>query len=160
MNSDPTSLQNLNDIILPAAVSWWPLAPGWYVLAALLLVVLLVWLYRSIRRYRFNRYRRQALIELNQLKQLQPVAAVKGLPELLKRTALAVFPRQQVASLSGKEWSDFLDGTYKGSAFSQGGGLLLEKISCTDAVVAEADSIGLFDDAEDWIRHHHVEERH
>jgi len=62
MNSpDPASLQNLNDIALPATVGWWPLATGWYFLVGLLLITL-AWLsYRSLQRWINNRYRRAAL---------------------------------------------------------------------------------------------------
>ena len=38
---DPGSLQNLNDIVAPAPVAWWPPAPGWWMLAALLATLLL-----------------------------------------------------------------------------------------------------------------------
>ena len=35
--NDPGSLQNLNDIALPAPPGLWPPAPGWYVVLAALL---------------------------------------------------------------------------------------------------------------------------
>lgn len=38
MSTDAASLANLHDIVLPPSVSWWPLAWGWYLLSALLLV--------------------------------------------------------------------------------------------------------------------------
>ena len=37
--NDSGSLQNLNDIVIPDPVAWWPPAPGWYVLAAILLII-------------------------------------------------------------------------------------------------------------------------
>ena len=37
--SDPGSLQNLHDIVVPGPAAWWPPAPGWYVLAAVALSV-------------------------------------------------------------------------------------------------------------------------
>jgi len=63
MNPAPQAnpLDQLRDIHLPEAVSWWPLAPGWWllmVLTCLLLVGLLICLYR---RHQSNRYRRQAI---------------------------------------------------------------------------------------------------
>jgi hypothetical protein len=57
--NDAGSLQNLNDIVVPGPVSWWPLATGWYVLAALLIVILLILAIRQWRQWRRNRYRRQ-----------------------------------------------------------------------------------------------------
>src|SRR5262245_3171457 len=39
---------------------------------------------------------------------------------LVRRTALAAFPRQEVASLAGPAWLAFLDRSYGGHEFSQG----------------------------------------
>ena len=33
--NDAGSLQNLNDIVVPEPVAWWPPAPGWYEVKAL-----------------------------------------------------------------------------------------------------------------------------
>ncbi len=66
---DPASLQNLNDIVLPATVGWWPLAPGWYILFASLLIALAWSGYRLLHRWKNNRYRRAALRELQLLKE-------------------------------------------------------------------------------------------
>ncbi len=51
--NNPT-LEQLRDIHLPEAVHWWPPAPGWWLVAALLLA-LTIWLSRSLQA----RYRRQ-----------------------------------------------------------------------------------------------------
>ena len=48
------ALEQLRDIHLPQAVHWWPPAPGWWIVAALLLA-LTIWLSRYLRA----RYRRQ-----------------------------------------------------------------------------------------------------
>ena len=41
-NPDPSSLDNLFDIVVPPPVSWWPPAPGWYVVGGLA-IALAVW---------------------------------------------------------------------------------------------------------------------
>ena len=49
--ADP--LAGLRDIALPAAVSWWPLAPGWWLLLGLVLLFALalpLWLWWRHRR--------------------------------------------------------------------------------------------------------------
>jgi hypothetical protein len=102
MSPDPTSLQNLRDLAVPSPVSWWPLAPGWYILIALLLAATLTLALRAWRSHRQNAYRRAALHELNTASSPQQIAA------LLKRTALAAYPRSQVASLSGPAWTQWL----------------------------------------------------
>lgn len=125
MNDDPASLQNLHDMVLPPAVPLWPPAPGWYwVVGALLLA--LAWLMgQAICRYRANAYRRAALTELARLRDDNLTA----LPALLKRTALAAFPRSRVAGLSGPAWWQFLDDSAGTTGFSDGAGLLLDRLA-------------------------------
>jgi hypothetical protein len=105
MNSDPASLDNLRDIIEPATVGWWPLAPGWWVVIGLLTVVASMLAVRSWQQWRANVYRRAALREL------QSATGVAAIAEILKRTALCVWPRNQVASLSGQAWCSWLGDT-------------------------------------------------
>ncbi len=102
MPQDSNSLDRLNDIVIPQDVSWWPLAPGWYVLFGLLLIVAGWLLWRAADKWRANAYRRMALRELATLKDAASIA------ELLRRTALVVIPRAEVASSTGKEWVDWL----------------------------------------------------
>src|SRR5262245_13976995 len=132
--ADPTSLENLYDIITPPPVPWWPPAPGWYVLGAAVLV-LAAWAgWSGWKRWQAAAYRRAALAALQQLKarttdEAQRESALRELPELVKRAALAAFPRQQVASLSGAAWLAFLDRTGHTDAFTRGRGQLLPVLS-------------------------------
>ena len=57
-------LAQLRDIHLPDPVGFWPLAPGWWILGLLILILLGVALRFLIKRYRNNRYRKQALSKL------------------------------------------------------------------------------------------------
>ena len=63
MSSDPASLSNLRDLAEPGPVSWWPLAPGWWVLTGVLVITLAVATFRRLKKYRANAYRRAALGE-------------------------------------------------------------------------------------------------
>jgi Ca-activated chloride channel homolog len=79
--------------------------------------------WRTWKRWRAAAYRRAALAEWQQLKTraadpMQREAALRQLPELIKRTALAAFPRESVASLSGIAWLRFLDHTGHTDAFT------------------------------------------
>jgi hypothetical protein len=66
-NPDPTGLDNLFDIVVPPPVSWWPPAPGWYVVGGLA-IALAVWgAWRWWERWRAAAYRRAALAELRRL---------------------------------------------------------------------------------------------
>jgi len=145
------SLQNLNDIVEPAAVPLWPPAPGWYVLAGLLLLITSWCVYRMVRRWHMNRYRRLALEELDQMRQ---AASWRNLPGLVKRTALAAYPRTQVASLGGNEWLEFLRATRGKSSLAPGTGALLLRAAYETGELGEAEQAALFTATEKWIRRH------
>jgi len=99
----------------PEIIGWWPLAPGWWVVivASLLLLVLAFWFGRRwLQNYRQNP-RRWALIELKSIQQSFQQHQDKRLlaqecNALLKRYALTLFPRTDVAHLNGANWVDFL----------------------------------------------------
>ena len=163
MNSpDPASLQNLNDIVLPATVGWWPLASGWYFLIGLSLLAL-TWLsYRSLQRWINNRYRRAALTELQLLAVDTQNAdkrdsSLRQLPVLLKRTALSAYPRNQVASLSGNDWYVFLNAQVKRPAFSDAAINLLDHLAYSTDDLSSVDTqatTALFEAINHWLRHH------
>ena len=102
MNTPATSLDRLHDLVLPPAVPWWTLAPGWYVAFAVLILVSILILIRLVSRYRANAYRREAARELASLESSAAIA------ELLRRTALAIAPRPVVAEKTGTAWLDWL----------------------------------------------------
>lgn len=102
MADDPADLGNLHDIVVPDAVPWWPPAPGWIVLAALLLLASIYYAYRRYRLWQAAAYRRAALRELAAARSPKDVA------EVLRRTALAIAPRESVAALRGTAWTDWL----------------------------------------------------
>jgi len=102
--SDPADLSNLRDIVVPPAVSFWPPAAGWWVVGAACLIAAGIAVAAAMRHRRRNAYRREALRELAS-------ADARDISAILKRAALAAFPREQVASLSGPAWLAFLDRT-------------------------------------------------
>ena len=120
MTGDPADLANLHDIAVPPPVPWWPPAPGWWILAAALLAAAAVLALRWFARWRADAYRRAALRELAVLEaaagSMPATELAAAVSVLLKRTALAAFPRTDSASLSGAAWIDFLDRT--GGAFT------------------------------------------
>lgn len=122
MINEPT-LAQLHDIHLPKAIQWWPLAPGWYLLAAIILTVCstsLIWLYR---RYTRNKAKRLALrllitIERDHLRDGDSQLSSTRVSELLRRVAIAYYPRTQVAKLHGKAWVVFLNTSAKNVDFN------------------------------------------
>jgi len=98
----------LKELPLPEPVSWMPSAPGWWVVGALLLAVV-AWLgWRGWRARQRARYRRDALARLDAMGDAPE--ALAELPLVLRATALAAFPRDEVAGLRGRAWVAWLNG--------------------------------------------------
>jgi len=161
---DPGSLAGLHDIVEPAPVSLWPLAPGAQALVALAVIWLLAGCLLGWRLWRANAYRRAALGELEHLRPALRDPSTRGaalldLAVLLKRVALAAFPREEVAHLTGEAWIRFLHGTVRGSPFAGRPGELLTRLPhAGEAAVADAGEDGLevlAGAAARWIRRHH-----
>lgn len=111
--SAEAALKALNDIVVPTPVSYMPQTWGWAALAILLLAVFALLAWRWLRRWKANRYRREALAALDALARqaessATPAGVEQELAELLKRTALGAWPREEVAKLSGAAWAEFL----------------------------------------------------
>lgn len=110
------ALDALRDLHFPEAVSYWPLAPGYYLL--ILIFLFLAWLTFSFLKKPKTNFKRQALLileacERSYLNQRDDQKTARELSALLKRVALLYFPRKEVASLSGEAWIDFLSSTDK-----------------------------------------------
>ncbi len=109
---DTIYITGIEPMIPPEAVHFWPPAPGWYMLAGLLMLLLVFLAYKRVIHRRRNRYRVRALQQMTEIIRSAGDApdqqALLALGRLLKITALAVYPRENVASLTGKEWIGFL----------------------------------------------------
>ena len=116
-------LDLLDPVPEPARVAMTPQTPGWIALGLVLLALLLWAAVILLRRYRANAYRRAALAELQALPRGQDTPA--QIAVLLKRTALAAYPRDQVAGLHGDSWLRFLDAHFPGDGFCTGPGQVL-----------------------------------
>lgn len=159
MNSDPTSLDRLHDIVTPPPAPWWPPAPGWYWVLGFLLLLAIALLIRAFISYQHNRYRREALAELARVDVNDRATAIPRIAELLKRTALSAWPRGSVASLTGLPWFAFLDQFGKTKSFSENHGELLENISYdprTANSLNNTQTEALVRLTRDWIKHHRV----
>ncbi|WP_170399110.1 DUF4381 domain-containing protein [Ruegeria arenilitoris] len=87
----------------PAPVPMTPQTWGWAVLALLLVAAIACAVHLYRRHRKSNAYRRTALADLQAAD-----SDVARIAEVLRRTALAAFPRDQVAGLHGPEWITFL----------------------------------------------------
>lgn len=152
--TDPADLSRLHDIVTPPPVSWWPPTPAWYVLSAVVVFLAVLCAWYGFRRRRAGAYRRAAL------KELGSISGPGQLPALLKRTALAAWPRDEVAGLSGRAWLDFLDRSASMKEFTDGAGRILPDIAYGNTdTLTEEDLSALTRLAERWIREHRVPDK-
>jgi len=157
MSIDAGNLDRLHDIVPASTPSWWPLAPGWYLLIVLLLLIAAWKSYRGWRHYRRNRYRRAALEELAAMRGASTGVELERLSGLLKRTALHAYPRSQVAALSGPQWQRFLNGHCEGEPFDGEAWALLESSAYRPSSAAEMNTQLLFERVRIWIERHRGE---
>jgi len=143
----PELVDLLEPIPDPAPISMMPQAPGWYVVGAILLLVLVAAVVRFIRRRKRNAYRRAALADLETLSHDD----VAGLALIIRRTALSVYPRDRLASLHGHSWLEFLDRSYQGTGFTREPGNLLASAPYRGKAAAPGE---LKDLVRTWIKKH------
>ncbi|WP_028354639.1 DUF4381 domain-containing protein [Bordetella petrii] len=158
-------LDQLRELPLPAPIPYWPQTWGWVAVGALLLAGVAWAAFAGWRHHRRNRYRRQALAELDRLAGAiagDPLAA-RGLPALLKRTALAAQPgdgRMRIAALGGAAWLAYLDRDAGRPPFPDDGARLLAMLAyAPDAVVRSLDPAALqrlLAASRQWMERHHV----
>lgn len=151
MSEDLTSLDLIGLLRLleplpePEPVPLWPQTAGWLWLG-LILLALAIWLVRRwLLRWRANAYRRAALRQVGAAGEDPSILAA-----ILRRTALAAFPRAQVAGLYGEAWLAFLDQAYGGTGFSKGPGRALAQAPYNTG----GEATGLAALAGEWIRRH------
>lgn len=159
-----TALGTLKDIATPAPVSWLPQTWGWVLLALVVLAGLSIWIGIAIRRYRANRYRRDALRELSLIEQnmRDPATCMLALQELaalLKRVMLAAWPRTEVAALTGAAWVDFLR-RHDGASAEDALATVLDGLEYhrrSDVTILPSSfAAELTSSARRWIANHHV----
>lgn len=128
MNETEALLSQLRDIHTPA-VGLMP-APGWWVLLAAVLL-LVVALYLFYKHYKQRGWQREARATLDQLRteaENMPVSqSLSAISRLVRRVVLAARPREAVASLQGDAWLDELDDICGKPLFKAGFGKLLEQ---------------------------------
>ena len=111
---NPDLVTQLRDINGLDTIPWWPLATGWWLLAALFIVLVfaLISLLRNLRHYPAGSWHRDAWKQLRALRQQAPSMPVEqlaaDLSELLRRIAVARLGRDRAAGLTGERWLDFL----------------------------------------------------
>lgn len=112
-------LAQLADIHLPEPVSYWPPAIGWWVLAAIAVVLLIILLRKFANMRRQQKICQYALAELQRCydgySHGEPAVIdqskldyVNQFNTVIRRVALVHYPQANAASLDGASWVDFI----------------------------------------------------
>jgi len=94
-------LAQLKDIHLPTQVHNYPVAYGWWILLACVLVTIVYVIVKWQKHRALCRAQKLALSKLKDIKSNDEIVT------LLKWTAFQYFPRNEVASLHGEQLTDF-----------------------------------------------------
>ncbi len=122
------ALAQLKDIHLPNEISKYPPAPIYFILffsAAFIFVSIFFY-----KRYQSKtKNKKYALKQLKEIKLLtlmgDDLNAIQDLSILLRQVALTAFPRENIASLNGADWLEFLDSISSTTEFTNGSGQIL-----------------------------------
>ncbi|REL34934.1 DUF4381 domain-containing protein [Thalassotalea euphylliae] len=95
-------LAQLKDIHLPEQVTNLPIAPGWWLLLVLI-IGCIVWAVLAFIRYRKERKTKRQILTA-----LSSSTTLESSNQLLKLALISYFPRQETASLFGRELRAFL----------------------------------------------------
>jgi hypothetical protein len=112
-------LAQLADIHLPEPVSYWPPAIGWWILAAIALVLLVILFRKYASRARQQKICQYAVAELQRCYDSYSQADsansdqskldyVNQFNTVVRRVALVHYPQANAASLDGASWVDFI----------------------------------------------------
>lgn len=143
----------LKDIHLPDSVGWWPPAPGWWLLPILiaLLAVIVRLVYRRLIRRTPAKSAQKLLTSLRQRRSDDPIQTVAQLSVLLRRAALSLDSRAQVASLRGDAWLEYLDSFLPDAPFREGVGRCLADLHYRPTAPDDIDIDALFALCERWL---------
>ncbi|WP_207884347.1 DUF4381 domain-containing protein [Pseudomonas sp. 30_B] len=161
-------LDQLQPLIAPAPVAWWPPAPGWWVVAALIPIALWgLWLTRQhwqprrkpteVAEAPLDPLRQAALEELARLPRPYDRAPagpwLQAINGLLKRVSRARWPDSHSHTLSGRAWLAFLDNRCPAAGLTRWM-ILVEGGYRAECQLDDKAINGLAAAVETWVRKH------
>ena len=160
MKPDQEPLAQLHGLHLPEAISWWPPAPGWWLLAVLILgaIAFLIWRHLSKRHdapaISLQAMLSAALIEIEGIRQssetASPAQTATALSSVLKRMAMHMADdASNPATLTGQAWLAWLDQRWSREDFTHGDGNLLADAAYRPDVAVDVSS--LIDVCQQWL---------
>ena len=100
-------LAQLKEIHLPNQVHSYPLAPGWWILAFIVIALTILFMVKWFKAYRLAKAKRQAIKLLSKIDDNEENQS-NEIMSLLKWAALQYFSRDKIAPLFGSQLQQFL----------------------------------------------------
>lgn len=160
-------LDQLQPLILPAPVDWWPLAPGWWLF--LLLIPALgwgIWRLRTVLPVRARERSSEQALDPVRVAALAELASLPkpydGAPAgawlqqingLLKRLCRNHYPHSQSHTLNGRKWLAFLDNRCPAAGLTRWM-ILVEGAYKPECRLDDKAIAGLTQAVDTWIRKH------
>ncbi|MFQ3251363.1 MAG: hypothetical protein ACI9O6_003210 [Glaciecola sp.] len=101
------ALENLADISVGQTPSMWPLAWGWWVLIALITVLLAIIIWQAIEFVRKRKVKRRALKAIANIEE-HDVKSLQKLHAILRSAIIHYFPSENISGIQGHVWQTFL----------------------------------------------------
>jgi hypothetical protein len=143
----------LRAIHLPETVNWWPVAPVWWVLLAVVIITPFVIIqYRKWKAARFITIALKQLsaIENNFNQHQDSCRLLKDLSIFLRQCVMTLQTREDTASITGEAWLQLLDRLGETKEFTQGKGKVLLTAPYQNQPVANVEAIQKL--VEDWVQ--------
>lgn len=153
------ALHDFVEVVSPDGISWLPQTTAWLWLAAVLLLFVLRYAWRTLRIWYRNRYRREAIKRLQEMSTNGESAAfLIDLNRVLKITALVAYSREQVARLSGDHWVSFLNRQCDNRPFDEDLSQLLATATYRQQSVQQSLQAQLLEAGLTWVNEHREQE--
>ena len=143
----------LKDIHLPEAITWWPLAIGWWGLIVVVIAAIYggYLLYKRLTRRTATKDATLVLQGIKQQANDDVLSTIKELSACLRRVAISLDSREEVASLVGDTWLAYLDSSMDGEPFKTGVGRLLVDAPYQRSATKAVDVDALITLCEAWL---------
>jgi hypothetical protein len=148
--------KEFGDLIEPSPIEFSMNTIGWKISFGLLIIGLISFIFFKVIEYRRNKYRRMAMKEfLNGVSRLSNKNSelVNFSNLILKRLAIDIYGREEVANLYGLTWIQYLDSKSKLTRFEEDY-TIINNATYNLAVVNDADCKRILTLTKKWIRTH------
>lgn len=144
-------LSPLKDVHLPPEPLFFPPAIGWWLIMGVILTFsLLMILFFYFWKLSPKRYALRLLKKI-EVQKLPLAETGVQLDVLLKRVALIAFPREKVASLSHKEWADFLIHHGNGTLSAEQADFIVSSVYLPHQKAVAISTEKLYNAIKEWI---------